>query len=238
MSITVGSGITLGSGIQVGDPTPPPVTTNLTMYLDANDPASYSGSGSTWYDVSGFGADISLVGSPTFTPGSPAYFTFNGSSQYGTGSTPGILNNSAYTKSLWFYLNGYADNNLSSSMPGGHFMYMGPNGTTHKIYCGHTDWPSYIAFPSTTTFNLNTWYYVAVTFDTTVGMTLYVNGIQDATYNANLSPFTGDGSTNIATFGGSNLLNGRISKAFFYNAKLSAGDILQNFNSTKGIFGY
>ena len=116
-------------------------------------------------------------------------------------------------------------------------MYMGPGGATQKIYCGHTNWPDFTAFPSATTFALNTWYYVAVTFDTTVGMTLYVNGVQDAVYTANLTPFSGDGSTNIATFGGGNLLNGRISKAFFYDTRLSAADILQNYNATKAEFG-
>lgn len=235
MGIEIGGGITIGPGITIGNPGP--VTANLTMYLNAADSASYPGTGTTWFDVSGSSANISLVGSPTYTSGTPAYFTFNGASQYGTGSTTGILNSGSYTKSLWFYLNGYADNNFSSSAPGGHFMYMGPGGATQKIYCGHTNWPVFTAFPSTTTFALNTWYYVAVTFDTTVGMTLYVNGVQDAVYTANLTPFSGDGSTNIATFGGGNLLNGRIAKAFFYNTRLSAADILQNYNATKAEFG-
>jgi hypothetical protein len=208
------------------------------MYLDADNASSYPGSGTTWYDISGNGADIALVNSPTYTSGAPAYFTFNGTSQYGTGSKTGVLNNSQYTKSLWMYLNAYGDNNFSSSAPGGHFMYMGPGGTSHKIYCGHTNWPVYTVFPSTSTFNLNTWYYIACTFDTTNGMEFYVNGILDATYTADKSPFVGDGSTNIATFGGGNLLNGRMSKAFFYNARLTSTEILQNYNSTKAEYGY
>ena len=238
MPIVVENGIEIGNGITITSG-PSPVTSNLTMYLNAADPASYPGSGSTWYDVSGNGANITLTGSPTYTSASPSYFTFNGTSQAGTGSTAGVLNNSQYTKSLWMYLNAYADNNFSSSSAGGHFMYMGPGGSTQKVYCGHTDWPDYTAFPSTSTFNLNTWYYIALTFDTTVGMTFYINGIADATYTANKSAFTGDGSTNIATFSGTgNWLNGRISKAFFYNARLSSTDILQNFNATKSAYGY
>ena len=235
MPITINSGITIGGGITIGALAP--VTANLTMYLNAADSASYPGSGTTWFDVSGNGANISLVGSPTYSSGTPAYFTFNGSNQYGTGSTAGILNPGSYTKSVWAWLNGYADNNFSSSATGGHFMYMGPSGSTQKVYCGHTNWPSFVAFPSTTTFALNTWYYIAVTFDTTVGMTLYVNGVQDAVYTDNLAPFLGDGSTNIATFNGGNLLNGRMAKAFFYNTRLSAADILQNYNATRTEFG-
>jgi hypothetical protein len=236
MTVSVGPGWEIGPGWVLGAGAGGPVLNNLTMYLDADNSASYPGSGSTWYDISGNNADITLTNSPTYTGTSPGYFTFNGSNQYGTGSTAGVLNNSSYTKSLWFYLNAYADNNLSSSQAGGHFIFMGPG--LNKVYCGHTDWPNYLAYQSTGTFNLNTWYYLALTFDTTVGMTLYVNGVQDSTYTANLSPFTGDGSTNIATFGGSNLLNGRMSKAFFYNARLTSGEILQNYNSTKAAYGY
>lgn len=235
MPIVVEGGIDIGPGITIGG-VAGPVLSNLTMYLDAFNSSSYPGTGTTWFDISGNNADISLVGSPAYTGTSPGYFTFNGTTQYGTGSTNGVLNNSSYTKSLWFYINAYADNNLSSSQAGGHFIFMGPG--LNKVYCGHTDWPNYLAYQSTGTFNLNTWYYLALTFDTTVGMTLYVNGVQDSTYTANLSPFTGNGSTNIATFGGSNLLNGRMAKAFFYNKRLSALEVLQNYNSTKAAFGY
>jgi len=234
MPIVVENGIDIGPGITIGG-SAGPVLSNLTMYLNANDSASYPGTGATWYDISGFGADIALNNSPTFTASSPAYFTFNGSNQYGLGSTNGVLDNTQYTKSVWFYLNAYADNNLSSSAPGGHFMYMA---TTNKIYSGHTDWPNYSAFPSAFSFSLNTWYYVALTFDTTAGMSLYVNGVLDSTYTANKSAFTGNGSTNVATFGGGNLLNGRISQAFFYNKRLSATEVLQNYNSTKALYGY
>ncbi len=215
---------------------PGAVTSDLTMWLDANNATSYPGTGSTWYDLSGNNADITLVNSPTFTSGTPAYFTFaSASSQSGSGSTNNVVPTTSYTKSVWFWLNSYDDNNLSSSDAGGHFMYFAGTST---MYCGHTNWPSYSAFPSTTTFNLNTWYYAAVTFNTTDGMKLYVNGTLNATYTANLSPHGGNGSTNIGRFGAGNFLNGRVSEAFFYNTSLSDGAVLQNFNATKDKYGY
>lgn len=232
MAISI-TGVRLNGGITIRSEGP--VLSNLTMYLTASNSSSYPGSGATWFDISGNSADITLVNSPTYTSGTPGYFTFNGTSQYGTGSKTGILSPSSYTKSIWFYLNGYGDNNLSSSAPGGHFIYMAGS---NRIYCGHTDWPNYQVYPSTGTFSLSTWYYLALTFDTTNGMTLYVNGVQDSTYTANKAAFTGNGSTNIATFGGGNLLNGRISKAFFYDKRLTATEVLQNYNSTKSEFGY
>lgn len=50
-----------------------------TVYLDAALTSSYSGSGTTWTDISGNGNDFTLYGTPTFASGA---FTLNGSSQY------------------------------------------------------------------------------------------------------------------------------------------------------------
>lgn len=214
------------------------VTSNLTLNLDAGDVSSYGGSGSTWTDIAGTPANITLVNNPTYTSGTPAYFTFNGSNQYGTGSVAGVLGTTAYTKSVWFRINAYADNNIVSSSTGGHFMYMGNNPSVDKkIYCGHSDWGNYMAYGSTGTINLNTWYNVTLTFSTTNGMTLYINGVLDSTYTANKSALPGNGSTNIAAYATGNLLNGDIGKVLCYDKELTAGEVLQNFNAFKGNFG-
>lgn len=213
------------------------VTSGLTLNLDAGNLASYPGSGSTWTDLAGTADNISLVNSPTYTSGTPAYFTFNGSNQYGTGSSANVVPTTAYTKSVWFYLNGYLDNNLVSG--GGHFMFMGAS--TNRIYCGHANWNTlggtYIDYPSTATISLGTWYYAVLTFTTTDGMTLYINGSQDSTYTARKNAHAGDGSTNIATFNGGNLLNGRIAQVHCYNRALTAAEVLQNYNATKATYG-
>jgi hypothetical protein len=209
------------------------VTNGLTLNIDANNATSYNGSGATWYDISGNTADITLLNTPTYTSGTPSYFTFNGSDQFGIGNSA-VLSSTSYTKSVWFYLNGYNDNNLVSSDTGGHFLYMAGG---NKIYSGHTDWGDYQAYPSTANISLSTWYYVALTFSTTNGMTLYINGALDSTYTANKNAHSGDGSANIATFGGGNLLNGRIAQVFCYNRELSNGEISQNYNATKAIYG-
>lgn len=59
------------------------IKTNLTLYLDAGVSASYPGTGSTWYDLSGNGYNFTINASAWKT-GSPAYMDFGGS--YGNAS--------------------------------------------------------------------------------------------------------------------------------------------------------
>ena len=240
MPIYIESGIQIGAGINIDVPASALVLDGLTLHIDAGNSSSYSGSGSTWTDLAGTADNITLVGSPTYTSGTPSYFTFNGSTQYGTGSGTNVVPTTAYTKFVWFYLNGYLDNNLVSSSTGGHFLFMGAS--TNRLYAGHANWTSlggtYLDYPSTATISLSTWYCACLTFNTTDGMALYINGSQDSTYTARKNAHAGDGSTNIATFGGGNLLNGRISQVLCYNRALTAAEVLQNYNTTKSKFGY
>lgn len=57
------------------------VLDGLSLALDAADKRSYSGSGSVWYDLSGFANNCTLVNTPTHNGN---YFTFNGTNTYGT----------------------------------------------------------------------------------------------------------------------------------------------------------
>lgn len=60
----------------------------LVFFLDAGDSESYSGSGSSWYDLSGNGYHATLVNSPGFTADSGGGIVFNGTNQYATISNP------------------------------------------------------------------------------------------------------------------------------------------------------
>jgi len=207
-------------------------TDNLTLQLDASNSASYPGSGSTWYDLVSPQQNITLTGSPTYTSTSPGYFSFSGTGQYGTG-TGTVLSNTSYTKSVWFYLNSYTDNNLVSK-ENQHYMYFSGG---NKLYSGHANWAGFPTnFPSTASFNLNQWYCATLTFNTTDGMKLYINGTLDSTYTAIKTAFVGDGSINVASYGTGNLLDGRIAKVYCYNKSISAAEVLQNYRADVGQF--
>ena len=203
------------------------VTSGLTLLLDAGYVSSYPRSGTRWDDLSFSGNNGTLVNTPTFSSDNYGYLTFNGNTQYvNVGGTP--LGLSSYTKNIWFYLNGSSDNNLLSSDTGGHFMFFA---STNKLYCGHSNWGNYTVFPSVTNFSNGVWYNACVTFDTTNGFVLYVNGVQDSTYTAQKTPIGGNGSTRVGAFGaGGNLLNGRAAVAMTYNRVLSSTEVLKNYN--------
>ena len=211
------------------------VSDGLVVYLDAGLPLSYPGSGSTWTDLAGGDSNATLFNSPTYSSSQGGYLSFNGTNQYGTlAGTP--LNLSAYTKCVWFYLNTTFDNNLISySDPGGHYMFFGG---TNTLYTGHTAWAGFpYTNPSVTTFSNSTWYFATVTFNTTDGMSLYVNNSLDHTYTAIKTAPTA-GSVNIASYSaGGNLLNGRISQVLLYNRALTSQEVIQIYNSTKSRYG-
>ncbi len=209
------------------------VNDGLVLKLEASNLSSYPGNGTTWFDLAGTQQNITLLNSPSFTSGTPSYFTFDGTNQRGAGNA-GVIPQTTYTKSVWFYLNANADNNLVSSQSGGHFMYFASG---NKLYSGHANWANYAAYPSTTSFNLNTWYNATLTFNTTDGMKLYVNGSLDSTYTANKTARDGDGYVNIASFGAGNLLNGRISKVYCYDRSLTSTEVQQIYNFDKSHFG-
>ena len=137
------------------------VTNGLVAWLDAGLSASYSGSGSTWTDISGGDNNANLVASPTYSVNNNGYFTFNGTDQYATlAGSPLNVNN--YTKSVWFYLNATTDNNLISYDTGtiGHYMFFGGTST---LYCGHSSWPGFPnTFGSVTSFSNSTCFFCAI----------------------------------------------------------------------------
>jgi hypothetical protein len=206
------------------------VRSGLTLWLDPQNPASYPGTGTTWSDLSGTNANITLVNNPAYTAAQPAHFEFRQiDQQYGTGSIP-VLTPTTYTKSIWFNWNTYAANNMLSSYIGGHFMF---SSDSPRLFCGHADWPDYNAFPSTTIFNTGQWYFVTLTFSVTDGMKLYVNGRLDAEQTTILTPVPGDCSTDVGDYQGSNLLDGLAGQVFCYNRVLTAEEQSQNFWATR-----
>ena len=84
----------------------PVVTDKLSLYLDAYNLDSYSGSGGTWTDLSNSAYSVTITG-PTWTvSGGRRYFEFDGVNDYMVGSsdvTHFDLTTSGNTWSFWIY---------------------------------------------------------------------------------------------------------------------------------------
>ena len=77
------------------------VTDGLILHLDAGDSNSYSGSGNTWYDISGNNNHGTLNG-PTFTNTGLKHFVFNGTDDV---ASLNLSNYNELTFEFWFYDN-------------------------------------------------------------------------------------------------------------------------------------
>ena len=209
---------------------------DMLVNLDAGFTASYPISGTTIYDLSGNAYDGVLTNGPTFTAGNGGYLTFNpASDQYiNVNSASSILSTTAYTKIIWFYPTNfvsYNNNLISGGNTGQHAFWLF---NSNKLNAGHNGaWNTVVG---ATALSLNTWYCGAVTFSTSTGWVIYLNGSQDGT-SADKTTFTGTGDIQIARYQGGNNFAGRVAIAQIYNRALTSAEILQNFNAQKARFG-
>jgi len=165
---------------------------------------------------------------------------FNGSSNYipvsQTLSTPITISGYAkYTdqaKSFNSFFNGFPHNTLAISL--------NRNGAGNLVvYIGNgSAWLGTPSITSSSTVSVNTWYNITFTCNGTISI-LYLNGVNVGT-SANIP--SGWGNYNYfghLTGGVSNseYFKGYINAGQIYNRSLSAAEVLQNFNATKGRFG-
>jgi hypothetical protein len=208
------------------------VTDGLVLALDAGSKKSYAGSGTTWKDLSGNGNNGTLVNGPTFSNVNGGSIDFDGSNDWGQVPTL-ALSTAAYTKVAWFNPDGATNNIISGGGDGQHAFWMA--GTANNLQAGHNGaWSTVNYSPGTMT---GRWWCGAVTFNTSTGWVLYLDGSVVDT-DASTTTFTGGTAVRIAAYNNaSNVFNGKIAVAQVYNRALTSSEILQNFNATKSRFG-
>jgi len=225
----------------------PVVDSSLVLWLDAEQPSSYVGSGSNWVDLSRSSANVTLYNTPTFTRvlnGGRLSFV-PASTQYGEMNNLGSL--STWTVEAWF--------RTTASLGGYYTAIFGQQDYINKInfYIGNGDYDNTIrvgfsnagfwgggVITSGFTPTVMTWYHVVGTYEGTV-LRQYVNGLE----NSNVSNSSGSGSNGgnyrIARSGfgdtsAGNLVPAEIAVLRLYNRNLSADEISQNFNALRRRF--
>ena len=205
------------------------VSDGLVLYLDAANTRSYSGSGTSSNSLVG-GIGATLVNGVGFTSSNNGAFIFDGSNDYITFGNSSAVQQSSGTLSAW----------AKASSPGGGYRgIIAKQGAYGLFYTDSVlvayDWAA--DAPRSTGVNIadNTWKNVVLTYQSGVsnGTRIYINGVSVLTTTITVLNQTGN------LFGGAEANAGQyascqISSFNMYNRALSATEVLQNYNATKG----
>ncbi len=222
------------------------VTDGLVLCLDAADKKSYSGSGTTWYDRSGEDNDGTLTGGTSFSSTNGGVLDFDGVDDY---VTQGCDMSSFSKFSLCFWAKTDDDGSVSNSTQalagnypsGGTYIRMNFNGD--KMYLlfnvnGNESSPYDSAIIYYTDITPTEFNYYTVTIEDDDTQNIYVNGILKSTESIGAAITTGL-NTSFEAIGAyaSYFWEGQLASCCIYNKKLSAAEVLQNFNAMKSRFG-
>jgi hypothetical protein len=210
------------------------VTDSLTLHLDARNTSSYPGSGTTWYDLSGNGGNMTLYNGTAYN--SNGYFDFDGTNDYAKTSNNGLGTGSVipHTLEMWVNFDVLSSTRWWLAVIGQYNI-----GAHHWIGTTATQFGAWSANcqrgPTLT--GANNWMQIVGTFDGTT-LTYYVNSINTGgSCTANGFNFTNTDFTIGLRLGNEAYFNGKVAVCRIYNRALSSTEITQNYDATKGRFG-
>ena len=233
------------------------VRDGLVLHLDAANQKSYSGSGTTWHDLSKNKLDGSLVNGPTYGTTYKGEFSIDGSNDEVSIST-------GYTGSEWTLLLWNSNIGPTSFSTVGHRTYVCSNtfrfqwddtGSTSIARGPFIDFTSAVGGgqanyktglgPSTF---FNTWYMAGVVASSSSVKTTYndiTTGQSSVIGSSRQFSTNGDikiGVDNLSGIGGTDRLNRDggsvyVSNIMLYNRALTDEEVKQNFNAHRGRYG-
>jgi hypothetical protein len=217
----------------------------LTVYLDAANTSSYAGTGTTWYDLMR-NRNFTLQNTPAFLPNTAGgSFSFvPSSSHYATASSLSTLSN--WTIELWHY---YTGSNTGACPTLITEVYPGSNGKINfNLGCTTANYGSSAdlktaffdgAWRETANYTLSSgnWYQIVGTYDLN-NIKMYINGVlQRTSANTNASTSSAGGINLMKRWDLGDYWGGYLSTVKIYNRALDSGEILQNYNASKGRYG-
>ena len=200
----------------------------LVLCLDAGNPKSYPGTGTTWNDLSGNGNTGTLVNGVGYNSGNLGSLVFDGVDDYINAGTPSI-SVGKITVNAWMRITSGSlfQHIVDSAFNSWHLAILNDN--KPYFYNGST----YHQF--TPALTVGQWYMLTGVQGTTLD--IYINGVlgQSIATNANVTT----NNVNLGRFQthGSRLFVGNIAQVSIYNRALSATEIQQNFNATRSRYG-
>ena len=229
------------------------ITDGLIFYVDPTNTNTYSGVGTTAYNLIPGGINnFSLVNGLSYDLDRSGSFYFDGSNDYvGLGSTT-IFNSTAFTVSFWIKPTTFSGTYCSGAVSNGQYTIFG----TSSSYQGYSSTFSgaiqfggsnnAIATVNQSNFSINKWYhYVAVYDSAGIGNSnkfkIYIDGtIKSLTFDATMpsAPYAAGQEARIGwgPGGAYPYYNGNIGLVQIHSKALSSTEILQNYNATKARF--
>lgn len=221
---------------------------SLLVSLDSGNSLSYSGSGSVWYDLSGYGNDATLVNSPTYSSDYTGILQFDNASLE-TANIPNLGNLPVWTIEAWVRfttvpLSSFPNATaiITNTYSGGTQLNftMGTNNApaNYNVGIGFFDG----AWHSTTGFvpDPNVWYQIVGTYD---GATLrqYINGsASGGTLNYVGVPQSGGQTRLMRRWDASptqgDYCDGDLAIVNIYSRVLTSGEVLTSYNNTYSRF--
>jgi hypothetical protein len=208
------------------------------LYLDASNPASYPGTGTTWYDISGNGNDVTMVNSNSITWNNslPVYFSTGANGWFNNPSGSNLpTGNSNYTFIIWVQ--------LGSTWNGNGLMSIGSFGTPNQsnaFRAASTNvllnyWWANDLVVSTSVSPTNGWFNAVATYDGTT-RSIWVNGTLVGS-NTPVGHNVITSTLQIAKTADVEFLNGNVGEVFVYDRGLTSVEILSIWNATKSRYG-
>ena len=219
------------------------VRDGLVLQLDAANPKSYPGSGTSWFNLASSSYTGSLVNGVAYSSDNNGILTFDGTNDYVTIASSPIL--TTVTCESWFRISGTTTDAYHPvcQKEGG---YSG--GAVYGIRVTEANRLPYgqIFYSSLTGQSINVtastamitgvWYHLVITYDSSFNLKIYVNGMLENTAIGTAVPRQNSGSLSIGT-GDSRYARGNIGLVNVFNRDLTANEIQQNFEATRGRYG-
>lgn len=215
------------------------VTNGMVLYVDASNSASYSGSGTTWTDLSGSSNNGTLTNGPTFDSANGGSIVFDGSNDYVDFGNASSLNiTGTITVSAW--VKKAHGTTFQAIVDKGRDNYGGWLLGTNETSTPAPFFKVRIAGVNRTIIansnhSNNIWTNIVGVYNGST-LSIYQNGVlsNSASYSGSIGTNSISVRAGAANDGG--YLNGSIANVQIYNTGLSASEVLQNYYAQRPRF--
>jgi hypothetical protein len=213
------------------------IDSSLQFYVDAGQVSSYSGTGTTWYDISGNSRNLTMD-SLSYSSNNGGYIIFDGSHTADSVATYSINFSNGFTVESVAKFSGSSYEGLFAFNGNGDFMNIQAQGGNNVRW----EVESAESFTSTNTLSSNTWYHITCVYEgdsnnTSGTARIYINGVENNTTSLNANR-AGQNQTSDFVLGlWDGYLTGNIALSRMYNRVLTPTEVLQNFDATKSRYG-